>query len=82
MTGLTANAGGNVSYVVYTNDTCAGGGTDIDLGPVTVTNGATDGSVLWLPLATGTYYVVASYSGDSNNGGLRSDCAGGEVVVT
>jgi len=54
----------------------------LGLPPVAVTNGVTAGSIPVTLFVPGTYYVVASYSGDLNNGGLESDCAGGVLTVS
>ena len=83
LTGLTTGAGGNVSYVVYTQNDCQSPVFFLlGLPPVAVTNGVTAGSIPVTLFVPGTYYVVASYSGDLNNGGLESDCAGGVLTVS
>jgi HD-GYP domain-containing protein (c-di-GMP phosphodiesterase class II) len=80
MTGLTPSAGGNVTYRVYTDNSCTFAvGT---FGPITVTNGDTSGPITLQFLVSGTFYVVASYSGDINNAGMQSGCASAPVVVS
>jgi hypothetical protein len=80
MTGLTPSAGGNVTYRVYSDDSCTFAvGT---FGPVAVTNGNTSGPITLQFLVPGTFYVVASYSGDINNAGMQSGCASESVTVT
>ena len=67
-----------MTYTVYNNATCSSdnGGLVATLGPVTVTDGNVADSPTWTPTETaGTYYFVASYSGDANNSATVSACA-------
>jgi hypothetical protein len=79
LTGATSDAGGTVTYTVYTNDTCTAGARDA--GTKTVTNGVVPDSD---PLAfntAGTFYWQAVYSGDANNNGATSTCTDETLVV-
>jgi hypothetical protein len=76
-----AHPGGSVSWKLYGNGKCEGSPVASD-GPVTVTgNGdyATPSGAS--PVPAGTYYWVASYSGDSNNKSVSSGCADEPVTV-
>ncbi len=84
LTGVSANAGGAVTYAVYDNATCssANGGLVATLGPVAVTDGNVADSPTWTPTGTaGTYYFVVSYSGDANNAATVSACAADPITV-
>ena len=67
LTGIAAGAPaptGTMTFSVYANDTCTGTPA---FGPVGVpVTGATTLSPVFTPTQTGTYRVVASYSGDAN----------------
>jgi hypothetical protein len=85
LSGVSANAGGTVTYAVYDNATCStiNGGLVATLGPVAVTDGNVADSPSWTPTgAAGTYYFVASYSGDANNGATASACAAEPITVS
>jgi hypothetical protein len=82
LSGATSGAGGTVNYDVYTNNTCAGAGLVTTLGPVTVTSGVVPDSPIWTATTPGTYYFVASYSGDASNAAATSGCASEVVVVS
>jgi len=67
-----ATAGGTVTYSVYSDPACTvSAGTG---GTVTVTNGTVPSSNPVTLSTVGTYYWVASYSGDANNGPSASAC--------
>jgi hypothetical protein len=80
LTGATSNAGGTVTYTVYTNDTCTdnpqGAGTK------TVTNGVVPDSDPVTFNSAGDFYWQAVYSGDANNNGASSACTSEHLVVT
>jgi uncharacterized repeat protein (TIGR01451 family) len=79
LSGATANAGGSVTYTVYTDDVCSAGARDA--GTKTVTAGAVpDSDALVFPSA-GTFYWQASYSGDPNNNAAKSACKSETLVV-
>ncbi len=82
LSGSTASAGGTVTYDVYSNDTCASGGLVSTLGPVTVSGAVVPSSPTWTTTSAGTFYFVASYSGDANNTAASSDCAANPLTVT
>jgi hypothetical protein len=74
-----ATAGGTVTYNVYSDPNCTvSAGTG---GTVNVTNGTVPSSnPVTLP-AAGTYYWVASYSGDSTNAPSASSCGAEKETV-
>jgi hypothetical protein len=76
-----ATPGGSVSWKLYTNSKCEGQALASD-GPVTVTaNGdykTPDGAS---PVQAGTYYWVATYTGDANNKEIASGCADEPITV-
>jgi hypothetical protein len=75
-----AKPGGSVSWKLYANSKCEGAG--VSDGPVAVTaNGAYLTPSGAVPTAAGTYYWVATYSGDANNNAVSSACAAEPVVV-
>ena len=80
LTGATTGAGGTVTYRVYSGTTCSGLITT--LGPLAVTNGSVPNSPTWTATSAGTYYFVASYSGDANNTAAVSGCAAEPITVT
>ena len=80
LAGATTSAGGTVTYRVYSGATCSGLITT--LGPLTVTNGSVPNSPTWTATSAGTYYFVASYSGDANNTAAVSGCGAEPILVT
>src|SRR5206468_1485586 len=86
LSGATADAGGTVTYTVYTDNTCSSkavAGTDIDAQPaaVTVTNGSVPDSAAVQFLKAGTYYWQASYSDDGNITTARTTDPDEQLVV-
>jgi hypothetical protein len=79
LTGTTANAGGTVTYTVYSNDTCTE--NPQDAGTRTVTNGVVPDSDPITFNSAGDYYWQAVYSGDANNTGATSLCTSEHLVV-
>jgi hypothetical protein len=79
LSGVTSDAGGTVTYTVYSDNTCttsvASGGTK------TVTNGIVPDSDAVTFNSAGTFYWQASYSGDANNSSATSDCTSEQLVV-
>jgi len=80
LTNNTSDAGGTVTYNVYSDNTCktlvATGGTK------PVTNGVVTNSDPVTLTTTGTFYWLASYSGDAKNAASDSGCgAETETVV-
>jgi uncharacterized repeat protein (TIGR01451 family) len=79
LTGETANAGGTVTYTVYSNNTCT---TAVaNAGTVNVTNGVVPNSSSVIFSTAGTFYWQAVYSGDANNVGATSACTAEVVTV-
>jgi hypothetical protein len=79
LTGATANAGGMVTYTVYTNDTCTAGAQDA--GTKTVTNGVVPDSNPITFNSAGDFFWRAVYTGDDNNNGASSVCTSEHLVV-
>ncbi|MGD0409592.1 MAG: hypothetical protein ABSB34_11460, partial [Candidatus Limnocylindrales bacterium] len=77
--GVTANAGGTVTYTVYTNNTCTLGAQGA--GTVTVTNHLVPNSNPVIFSTVGTWYWQAVYSGDGNNRGAASACTSETLVI-
>src|SRR6266487_4588990 len=79
LTGATADAGGTVTYTVYSDNTCS---TQVaDGGTKTVTNGNVPDSDPVTFNNAGTFFWQAVYSGDANNNGATSDCTSEKLVV-
>jgi SdrD B-like domain len=77
-----ASAGGSVSWKLYDNDKCEGEPVATD-GPVSVDgNGEYTTPHGASPTLAGTYYWVATYSGDANNKSVSSGCADEPVVIS
>lgn len=72
LTGATANAGGTVTYNVYSGSACIG--TPVFTDTKSVTNGVVADSANFTPTVAGTYNWQAVYSGDANNAGATSQC--------
>jgi hypothetical protein len=81
LTGTTANAGGTVTYKVYSNDTCDSA-NPLDAGTKTVTNGVVPDSDPVTFNNAGDFYWQAVYSGDANNESATSVCTEEHLVVT
>jgi hypothetical protein len=88
LTNATANAGGTVTYRLYTNSACTTISTAPTLGAVpangytvTVTNGVVPQSANVTFNAAGTWYFQATYSGDANNTGPVSSACTSETIV-
>ena len=96
LTGLTAGATGTVSFRLYGPDptpgtpTCVDSGAGANLvftsGPTAITNNgngtASAQSGSYLPTETGTYFWVASYSGDPNNDAVAGACGAANETST
>jgi len=80
LTGATANAGGTVTYTVYSDSTCST--SFANAGTKTVTNGVVPDSDAVTFNSTGDFYWRAAYSGDSNNDPATSVCTSEHLVVT
>jgi hypothetical protein len=79
LTGATANAGGTVTYTVYTDSACSTGAQSA--GTKTVTNGVVPDSNAITFNTAGDFYWQASYSGDANNDPAISLCTSEHLVV-
>jgi len=79
LTGATADAGGTVTYTVYTNNTCTQ--NPVDAGTKTVTNGIVPDSDAVTFNSAGTFFWQAVYSGDASNNGATSGCTTEKLVV-
>lgn len=80
LSNATANAGGTVTYTVYTDSACSTGAQSA--GTVNVTNGVVPDSNAITFNTAGDYYWQAVYSGDANNNGATSVCTSEHLVVT
>jgi hypothetical protein len=80
LTGASSNAGGTVTYTVYSDSACSQNARDA--GTKTVTNGSVPQSDS-LPFNTaGTFYWQAAYSGDVNNNPATSACEDEVLSIT
>lgn len=83
LSGATTNAGGTVTYSVYTDNACTNlyASHQPSGNPVTVTGGVVPNSGSVTFDQAGTYYWQANYSGDGNNIGAKSSCGSETLVV-
>lgn len=80
LSNVTANAGGTLTYSVYSDSSCTN--KVADGGTVTVTNGSVPNSNGVTFNTPGTYYWQATYGGDSNNPGpVSSPCTSEKLVI-
>jgi hypothetical protein len=79
LSGATTDAGGTVTYTVYTNNACTMGAQAA--GTVTVTSGIVPDSNGITFNNAGTFYWQAVYSGDTKNNGAKSTCTDEQLVV-
>jgi LPXTG-motif cell wall-anchored protein len=85
LTGLSANAGGTVTFKIYSDSTCSTLVTT--LGPVNISAVVGGAATATSPDYTGitqagTYWFIASYSGDGNNNAVSGDCGDDNEDVT
>jgi hypothetical protein len=66
------NAGGSLTYTLFSNSGCTGTGTVIST--ATVTGGVVPDSSSTMPVPAGSYSFQASYGGDTNNKAAISAC--------
>ena len=78
--GQTADAGGTVTYTVYSDLGCTN--KVADAGTVTVSDGTVPDSNNVTFDKPGTYYWQAAYSGDGNNRAAVSPCSDEQLVVS
>jgi MYXO-CTERM domain-containing protein len=72
LSGATADAGGTITFNVYDNNEC--GGTPVFTDTVDVSGNGDYTSGVFTADAPGTYYWIASYSGDDNNQPSSGSC--------
>jgi hypothetical protein len=89
LSGATSNAGGTVTFTIYTDNECSspattGTGNEISAqgGSATVSGPGTYDSATITFFKAGTYYWQASYSGDNNNDSVKSGCTSETLTVT
>ena len=86
LAGATTNAGGTVTYTVYTDSACTTPASASQISgqapAVTVTNAVVPPSAPVTFLAAGDYFWQAVYSGDANNTTTASDCASEPITIT
>ena len=80
LSGASSDAGGTVTYSVFTNATCTAGMQSA--GVKTVTSGTVPNSDPISFQVAGTYYWQAAYSGDAKNSAAMSTCAREVLTVT
>jgi len=79
LTGATNDAGGTVTYTVYTDSSCTANARAA--GTKTVTNGVVPNSNGLVFNSAGAFYWQAVYSGDANNQSATSPCTDEQLVV-
>jgi hypothetical protein len=79
LAGASSDAGGTVTYSVYTDASCTQGKQDA--GTKTVTNGVVPNSDGIQFNSPGDFYWQAVYSGDDNNNGASSTCTDEHLVI-
>ena len=80
LTGASPDAGGSVTYTVYSDNACTQ--TIADAGSKPVVAGAAAPSDPVVFPAAGTFYWQAAYSGDANNAPATSTCTDEVLTVT
>lgn len=80
LSGASSDAGGTVTYTVYTDNACSQGAQSA--GTKNVTNGIVPDSDGITFNSAGDYYWQAAYSGDANNNAATSVCTEEHLVVT
>jgi hypothetical protein len=77
----TSSPRGDIFYDIYNNASCAGNPI-ARLGPASVSGGDVRGPSTWATTGRrGTFYVVASYTGDVHDQGARSGCGANPFTV-
>jgi hypothetical protein len=79
--GATSNAGGTITYGLYSNSSCTALLQDLTPSPNTVTSGAVPNSNPYTFNTPGTFYFQATYSGDADNAGPVSSACTSTLVV-
>jgi hypothetical protein len=81
ITGATANAGGTISYAIYSDNACSALVDDVTPTVNSVVNGVAPDSDSHQFNSAGTFYWQATYSGDTNNTGPVSSACTSETLV-
>jgi uncharacterized repeat protein (TIGR01451 family) len=80
--GATADAGGTISYAVYSDNECSNLVADLTPADNTVVDGVAPDSLSHTFDSAGTFYFQATYSGDGNNTGpVSSECTSEQLVI-
>jgi hypothetical protein len=80
--GATGNAGGTITYKLYSDSTCTTEIDDLTPATNTVVNGVAPDSDSHTFTSAGTFYFYAEYSGDARNTGpVNSGCSAEPLVV-
>ena len=77
----TTNAGGTVTYKLYSDNACTTLVADLTPDTNTVVDAVAPDSKSHTFNSAGTFYFYAVYSGDDNNDGANSGCAAEPLVV-
>lgn len=72
LSGATADAGGTITFNVFDNNECSG--TPVFTDTVDVNGNGDYTSGVFTPDAPGSYYWIATYSGDANNAPSSGSC--------
>jgi hypothetical protein len=78
----SAGATGTITFSVYAADDTSCGGTPVFTSTVNVNGDGTYTSAPFSPQRTGTYRLVASYSGDGSNNASATACGASAIEVT
>lgn len=73
LSGGTSDISGTITFTLYSDASCTTAVTT-GLTPVTVNGNNTYGSGTFTPSAVGTFYWIASYSGDLKNAAVAGSC--------
>ncbi len=76
------NAGGTVTYKIYSNNSCTTEVTDVTPTVNLVIGGSIPDSTIYLFSSTGNFWYQAEYSGDANNFSATSICTSEPVEVS
>jgi hypothetical protein len=77
LTGTTTTAGGSITFKAYgpeTSATCTSTDLVFTSSPISVSGSSDYGSGNFTPTSVGTYYWIASYSGDTYNKAVTTAC--------
>ncbi len=74
LSGAAASAGGTITFAAYSNSTCSGSVADTETVPVS--GNGTYQAPGFVPSTAGTYYWMASYSGDTSTPPASEGCTG------